>query len=277
MTTIQDAITTCTNAFKTVSDTAHLDAEVLVAHAASAPPTRLFSHPEAELTQEQEQNLRQLTKRRLQGEPIAYIIEHKEFWELELKVTPDVLIPRPETECLVEWIVEHHPKGSTLKVADLGVGSGAIALALAKEHPQWTIHATDYSHEALLIARENANNHNLHNVHFFHGEWCEPLPKKDYDIIVSNPPYIDSHDKHLNHLSFEPKSALDGGKSGLDDIKIIIHQAKNYLKKSGLLIFEHGFDQRETILTFLNETRYNDAEDHNDLAGLPRFATALKE
>ena len=197
---------------------------------------------------------------------------------MTLKVTPNVLIPRPETECLVEWILARYTNNQkqTFKVADLGVGSGAVALALAKERSNWIVHATDYSNNALKIAKENANSYHLTNVHFFHGKWCDALPNNDYDIIVSNPPYIDSNDKHLKHLAFEPIDALDGGKKGLDAIKMIIHQAKNYLKERGLLIFEHGYDQQEAIQYFLKEAKYRYIEDHNDLANLPRYYTAQK-
>ena len=274
MITIEDALANNMEAFKAVSDTAHLDAELLIAHVTGLSRAALFTHPEQALTEQQENHLKQLAERRLQNEPIAYITGYKEFWDLNLKVTPDVLIPRPETECLIEWILEHYTNDQKLKVADLGVGSGAIALSLAKERPNWIIHATDYSRNALHIAKENAQKYRLANVYFFHGAWCNALPSNNYDIIVSNPPYIDSNDKHLKHLAFEPVDALDGGKHGLDAIKLIIDQAKNYLKKTGLLIFEHGYDQHEAIASFLKEAGYNSIEDHNDLANIPRYYTA---
>lgn len=275
MATIKDSIENYTKAFKAVSDTPHLDAEILISHVTELSRARLFAHPEKNLTDSQEIFLKKITERRLSGEPIAYITGQKEFWELNLNVTPDVLIPRPETECLVEWILEHHRDDQKLNVADLGVGSGAIALALAKERPHWIIHATDYSNKALNIAKQNAFQHHINNVLFLQGEWCLALPDKNYDIIVSNPPYIDSQDNHLKFLKFEPLGALDGGKEGLEAIKIIINQAKNYLKKGGLLIFEHGYDQRNAVLTLLREAEYNHIEDHEDLAGLPRYVTAL--
>lgn len=271
---IADALDQYSQAFKAISDTAHLDAECLITHVTGLEKSVLFSHPENELNSKQQDELQKLAKRRLNGEPIAYIIGHKEFWDLDLMVNSDVLIPRPETECLVEWLLSKYPSGHTLKVADLGVGSGAIALALAKERPEWKIHATDYSQAALNIAKKNAEKYKLNNVHFFHGEWFSALPEKHYDIIASNPPYIASDDKHLKHLTFEPITALDGGESGLDAIKIIIHEGRDYLNQGGLLTFEHGYDQQDAILHFLQKAGYNKIEDHNDLAGLPRFCTA---
>lgn len=271
---IAEALGQYTEAFKAISDTARIDAECLIINVTKISKTSFFSHPETELTALQQSTLHQQAQRRLQGEPVAYIIGHKEFWDLNLTVNADVLIPRPETECLVEWLLDHYPRDQKLKIADLGVGSGAIALALAKERPDWSIHATDYSQNALAVAKNNAQKNQLHNVHFFHGEWYDALPEKNYDIIASNPPYIDSDDKHLKHLSYEPISALDGGKDGLDAIKIIIHQGKAYLKAGGLLIFEHGYDQRETVLSFLQKAGYSNIEDHDDLAGLPRFCSA---
>lgn len=271
---IKHAISYYTESLREVSDTAHLDAECLVTQVTGLSRAELFTHPEHTLTQEQQEALKHCVHRRLQGEPIAYITGHKEFWDLELKVTPEVLIPRPETECLVEWILEHYTAEHRLAIADLGVGSGAIALALAHERPHWTIDATDYSKDALHIAKENAKTHHINNVHFFEGTWCEALPKQDYDIIVSNPPYIASNDPHLKKLSFEPIAALAAGKEGLDAIRILILQAKAYLNDRGILIFEHGYNQRDAVLALLNKAGYSNAKDHVDLSGQPRFSVA---
>ena len=274
---ISQIIANYTEAFKKVSDTAHLDAECLVMFVMGLSRAQLFSHPETMLTTQQEKALDAAAQRRLNGEPIAYITGHKEFWGLDLKVTPDVLIPRPETESLVEWILEHYSADKKLKVADLGVGNGAIALAIAKERPSWQIDATDNSENALLIAKENAITNNLHPIRFFHGEWCKALPDHDYDIIVSNPPYIASSDPHLNKLKFEPRDALAAGKEGLDAIHHMVPEAKAYLKKGGVLIFEHGYDQRDAVLAICHKAGYDNAEDHEDLAGQPRFCTAIRK
>jgi len=271
---IKDALEQYTEAFKAISETPRLDAECLLTYITKLSRAALIAHSETLLTEHQEGELAQLASRRLDNEPIAYIVGHKEFWGMDLAINPNVLIPRPETECLVEWILSQYPTHQKLKVADLGVGSGAIALALAKERPSWIIHATDFSQPALQLAKGNALQHHLKNVLFYSGEWCDALPDKDYDIIASNPPYIPSDDKHLKHLSHEPIEALDGGTQGLDDIKIIIHQSLDYLKKGGLLIFEHGYDQRKAILSFLQKAGYTNIKDHDDLAGLPRFSTA---
>lgn len=274
---IRQAIETHSQKFKKVSDTAHLDAECLLMFVTGLSRAQLFSHPETELKKEQEKLFNELAQRRLSGEPIAYITGHKEFWDLDLKVTPDVLIPRPETECLVEWILENYSAEKHIKIADLGVGSGAIALAIAKERPNWQVDASDNSENALTITKENATKHNLTRLRFFKGGWCEALPEKDYDIIVSNPPYIAESDKHLKALKFEPHDALASGKEGLDAIKVLIKQAKVYLKPSGVLIFEHGYDQRDAVLALCNEAGYANVKDHDDLAGQPRFCTAIRE
>jgi len=273
---ISDALAQYTEALKSVSDTAHLDAECLITHISGLNKTTLFAHPEIELKNKQQEALHQQVKRRLKGEPIAYITGHKEFWDLDLMVNSDVLIPRPETECLVEWILCQFSSNHSFKVADLGVGSGAIALALAMERPEWNIHATDNSQSALNIAKMNAQKYQINNVYFFHGEWYAALPEKQYDIIVSNPPYVADDDKHLKHLSYEPIDALSGGENGLDAIKMIIHQGKDYLRQDGLLIFEHGYNQRAAILNFLKKAAYRHIQDHDDFAGLPRFSTARK-
>jgi len=272
---VKRALTEYAESFIKVSDSPDIDAECLVMHITGLSRAELFTHPETVLTDKQENDLRELTKRRLNGEPIAYLTGHKEFWNLDLKVTPDVLIPRPETECLVECLLDHYSNEQHLKVADLGVGSGAIALALANERPAWKIHATDNSKNALHVAKENAQKHHLHNIHFFEGEWCEALPDHNYDIVVSNPPYIASGDHHLRKLQFEPIEALDAGKEGLDAIHMIVHQAKDYLKKGGILILEHGYDQRDAVLGALKMAGYDNPENHLDLAGQPRFSLAV--
>ncbi len=276
MLTIQEAIISYSRAFKAISDTARLDAEILLTLVTGLPHAMLWTYPERKLTQQQEQQLHQYATRRLAGEPIAYITGIKEFWGILLKVTTGVLIPRPETECLVEWILERYSKDLSLTVADLGVGSGAIALALAKERPKWTIHAVDSSDHALNVAKENANENNLPNISFFQGKWCQALPCQYYDIIVSNPPYIDSQDECLDRLHFEPISALDGGRGGLNGIKMIIDQARSYLQSSGLLILEHGYDQQEIVLMMLNKKKYMGIKGYKDLADVPRFVTAQK-
>lgn len=275
--TIEAAIRQVTADLKPFSDTAHLDAEVLIMLVTKKTREQLFAYPEKTLTKTQQQQLKEYVQRRRQGEPIAYITGHKEFWSLDLLVMPDVLIPRPETEDLVQWVLETLPKDKNLKVADLGVGSGAIAVALAHERPNWQIDATEKQAKALAIAKQNAKRHQLNNINFFQGSWCEPLPQHDYALIVSNPPYIDHNYAHLKTLTYEPKSALDGGQAGLEAIIQIIDQAKSYLAAGGYLVLEHGFDQKEKIIELLQQAGYHAIADHTDLAGLPRFISAKKK
>ncbi len=257
--------------FQDKLETPRLDAEILVGAVVQFTRTQLFSHSEKILTTSEELLLADYVNRRLQGEPVALILGYKEFWSLKLKVTGDTLIPRPETEDLVEWILSNFPKEKPLHVADLGVGTGAIALALAQERPLWEIAATDYSEKALAVAKENANAHQLENVSFYQGSWCTALPKGGYDVIVSNPPYIAEGDPHLEQLTYEPYSALASGKDGLLAIKTIIKEAPRYLVEGGALIIEHGFDQSEAVVALMQAGGFLNVIDHNDLAGLARF------
>lgn len=271
---IQNAILSTTEQLKKYSDTSHLDAELLVMEVTQQTREHLIAYPETALTSHQQKELEKLTQRRIRGEPIAYILGHKEFWSLDLKVTPDTLIPRPETEHLVEWALNNLPAEKNICVADLGAGSGAIAIALAHERSHWTIDATEKYPEALSIAKHNAQRLQLSNINFYSGSWCKALPHHDYTAILCNPPYVTHGDPHLENLKYEPRHALDGGKEGLDSIKIIIRQAKNYLEHKGYLILEHGYDQAKKIKKLLHENGYQNIQDHRDLAGQPRFATA---
>jgi release factor glutamine methyltransferase len=193
-------------------------------------------------------------------------------------VNEHVLIPRPETELLVELALKHLPKEQNCKVADLGTGSGAIALSLSNERPNWHITATDMSMEALNLAQENAKAQQLSNIDFQQGPWCEALREKNYDAIISNPPYLAENDVHLieGDLRFEPQSALVAGATGLETYEIIISQAKDYLKPLGLLILEHGFDQRAALIKLLQTHHYQNIETFNDYQNLPRAITAKK-
>lgn len=229
------------------------------------------------LSLSQQAQLEQWIKRYQQGEPLAYISGHQPFWNLDLKVTQDTLVPRPETEQLVEWIVKNHSRESSLTVLDLGTGTGAIALALASEFPNWAVDAVDLSEAALEVARENARLNRIERVSFYQSDWYAAiLKKKCYDIIISNPPYISEYDSHLKDLQFEPKSALVAPDEGLADLSKIIHGGIHYLKNNGLIIVEHGYNQRLAVLELMREAGYIDAVSHCDLASLPRFVTARK-
>lgn len=251
-----------------------LEAELLLARAMQVSRSYLYAYPEKTISSQQLELLQQMLKRRRDGEPMAYILEEKEFWSLNLRVTPDTLIPRPETELLVELVLQIVPKEIKQKVADLGTGSGAIALALGKERPQWQITATDQSAAALEIAQQNAQRLAIKNIDFYQGAWCSALPKKNYHALVSNPPYIPQADPHLSQgdLRFEPQSALVSGKDGLDAIRIITAQALQYLMPGGYLFLEHGFDQAAAVRQLLLQAGYQQIRSFRDLSGQERVS-----
>jgi release factor glutamine methyltransferase len=254
------------------SDTARLDAEVLLAAALNRPRSYLFTWPERRLESEPAHRFDAWLNRRLTGEPVAYILGRREFWSLELEVTPDTLIPRPETERLVELALERLPADRPIALADLGAGSGAIALALAVERPQARIVATDRSSAALTVARRNAQRLGIRTVEFRQGNWCEPLGGECFDLIASNPPYVAAADPHWRRgaLRFEPPVALAAGMDGLEALRVIIAQAPNHLQPNGWLLLEHGYDQGEAVSTLLQERGFIAVSDHRDAAGMSR-------
>jgi release factor glutamine methyltransferase len=239
----------------------------------------LHAWPEQELDARQLRDWNALLQRRLEGEPVAYITGSREFWSLPLNVGAGVLIPRPDTERLVELALERLPGGGSCEIADLGTGSGAIALALASERPDCRVIAVDRSSEALVIARQNARRLQL-GVEFRQGDWCAPLAGEQLDMIVSNPPYIRHDDPHLQQgdVRFEPASALVAGQQGLDDIRRIAEQARGHLKDGGWLLLEHGWDQQQAVVEILRQSGYSEIEDFVDLAGQARVcAGKLKQ
>jgi len=256
---------------RSAADLPNLEVEILLAHALNCSRTYLHTWSEKIIPAPLHDSFLTLLARRRHGEPIAYITGHREFWSLDLIVTPDVLIPRPETEHLVEYILEHITTPDA-KIADLGTGSGAIALALASERPQWTLYATDYSLAALQIAKENQRRLNLKNIIFSQGSWCDALPLEEFKAIVSNPPYLSKDDPHLHQgdLRFEPKSALIAEEKGLADYVHIIFGAKRFLAKDGFLVLEHGCAQAKNIVSIFEKAGYTHTEVKSDLAGLER-------
>lgn len=257
------------------SDTPRLDAELLLAHTLQQERSYFYAHHDQELNIDDIKLFNDLIDQRLNDKPIAYITEHKEFWSLNLEVNENVLIPRPETELLVELALQFLPMNDSIKAVDLGTGSGAIALAIAKERPNWHIIATDNSNEALLIAKKNAQRFKLTNVEFKFGDWCHALPDYKFDIIISNPPYIAENDPHLQgSIKFEPQSALIAKNNGLDALNTIIVQAKNKLKANGILILEHGYKQGGAVKNLLLENSYQNITQYCDLAGLERAICA---
>ncbi len=257
-----------------------LEAELLLATVLGRDRTYLFTWPGRAVTQQQGQAFRELLQRRLAGEPIAYILGHREFWSLELRITPAVLIPRPETELLVELALGAFPPQRPIAVADLGTGSGAIAAAIAHERPHWSVWATDAVDAALAVAKENFRRCGLDQVEPRQGVWCAALPpQKRFELIVGNPPYIPERDLHLEQgdLPHEPRSALAAGPDGLDEIRRIVAQAPDHLNAGGLLLLEHGFDQGERIRGLLRQAGLTKVRTHRDLADLDRVSGGYRK
>ena len=255
-----------------VSDSARRDAEVLLCHVLNQSLTYLRTWPERELSGVQQTAFDDLIRKRQQGEPVAYLTGEREFWSMPFLVTSDTLIPRPETELLVEQALARLPADAPQTVVDLGTGSGAIALALAKERPNWQLTATDASFAALRIAEKNARRLKLDNVQFEYGSWYTPLRAQRFHAIVSNPPYVADRDPHLaqGDVRFEPNSALVSGDDGLDDIRQIVAGAPAHLLPNGWLMLEHGYDQGEPVAALLRERGFVAVETLRDLAGQPR-------
>lgn len=256
---------------------AQIDSELLLASALGCTRTYLYTWPEKILSASQQSYFDSLLERRVLGEPIAYVIGEREFWSLTLQVNRHVLIPRPETELLVETALNLLPEQAQ-RVADLGTGSGAIALALAKERPDWQIYASDLSPEALRVASDNALIHKLSNVRFNLGNWCDALPVEPLNMIISNPPYIDPQDPHLSHgdLRFEPRAALSAAAAGIADIRTIITQAPSHLIPGGWLLLEHGFEQAAEVRELLESRGFQNVRILQDLNGLDRVSLGQK-
>ena len=257
---------------KETSDSAQLDAEILLAHVLDCNRTYLRTWPEQTLTPEQQSQFQQLVDRRSAGEPVAYITGKRDFWDMTLQVSPDTLIPRPETEHLVELALEKIPQESQWRIADLGTGCGAIALAIARERPHCKLVATDTSAAALAVAQNNARQLGIGNVAFVEGHWLEPFSEQgeeqQFEMIVSNPPYIHPDDQHLSQgdLRFEPVQALRSMSDGLADILAIAKAARNHLISPGWLILEHGYDQGSTVKETLETLGYSQISTVEDLA-----------
>ncbi|KAF3982804.1 MAG: peptide chain release factor N(5)-glutamine methyltransferase [Methylococcales symbiont of Hymedesmia sp. n. MRB-2018] len=276
MTNIQTALATATQTISAHSDTAQLDAEVLLCQILSKPRSHLRAWPKKLMTAEQNHQFQQLIKKRQQGQPIAYITGHREFWSRDFKVSSDVLIPRPDTELLIELSLNLMADKTKARVIDLGTGSGVIAITLAAERPNLEVIATDISHPALKIAKQNAAIHQLNNIQFLHSDWFNDVPAATkFDLIISNPPYIEPHDPHLSEgdLRFEPESALIAAEQGLKDIRNICQQARSYLKADATLLIEHGFEQQKSVQTIFNSLQYTHISPFTDLSNNPRVTT----
>lgn len=237
----------------------------LLAHVLERSPTWIFAHGDTALDEAAQTQFASLLGRRIAGEPLAYVLRSQGFWTLDLEVTPATLIPRADTERLVELALERIDDGAR-RIADLGTGAGAVALAIARERPAVHVIATDASHDALDVARRNAVRNGTGNVEFRHGDWCAPLDGR-FDVIVSNPPYIADADPHLavGDLRHEPAAALASGVDGLDAIRRIVKQAGDYLERDGWLLLEHGWDQGTRVRDCLRGAGYRDVETQLDL------------
>jgi release factor glutamine methyltransferase len=249
-----------------------VDAEWLLAHALGKPRSWLYAHASDAVDATTAQCYATLVRRRSAGEPVAYLTGRRGFWTFELQVTPATLIPRPETELLVELALLRLPVDRPLRIADLGTGSGAIALALASERPRADVLATDASAEALAVAQANARALRIGNLRFCSGDWCAALGGERFDLIASNPPYIARDDPHLRHgdLRHEPAHALASGDDGLDAIRRIAAAAPAHLVADGWLLLEHGHDQGERVRALLQAAAFVEVHTARDLEGRDR-------
>ncbi|MBS1211974.1 MAG: release factor glutamine methyltransferase [Proteobacteria bacterium] len=277
--TIGSALRDAAALIGSISDTARLDAEVLLARVTGKTRAHFFAWLDRELGGVEAAEFRALVQKRCDGIPIAYLTGMREFWSREFAVTPDVLIPRPETELLVELALERIPVDRPVSIADLGTGSGALAVTLALERPLAQVTALDLSPAAIAVAKHNAESLGASNVRFVVSDWFSALGKEErFDLIVSNPPYIAHGDPHLSEgdVRFEPESALSSGPDGLDDIRRITRDAPGYLNERGWLLFEHGFDQADAARAILHNANFIDIASHRDWQGHDRTTTGRK-
>ena len=273
--TLEQAIAAGANLLAPSSESAKLDAQVLLLHILQKPHSYLFTWPEHELNAEQQQQFNTFCQRRLNGEPVAHITGQREFWSLSLEVNATTLIPRPDTETLVEQALEMAVP-ATAKVLDLGTGTGAIALALGSEMPNWQITAVDRVSDAVALATRNQQRLAINNVHVKQSNWFSELHGEKFNLIVTNPPYIESSDIHLNQgdVRFEPLSALVADDCGMSDIKQIITQSRDYLLSSGYLLIEHGFEQGEAVRHFFKKMAFVDIKTVKDFGNNDRVTFA---
>ncbi|AYM90702.1 TPA: peptide chain release factor N(5)-glutamine methyltransferase [Serratia fonticola] len=261
----------------THSDSAKRDAEILLGFVTGRARTYLLAFGETPLTAEQAEQLTVLLARRERGEPVAYLVGEREFWSLPLSVSPATLIPRPDTECLVELALERLP-ATPCAILDLGTGTGAIALALASERPDCQLTGIDLQPEAVALAQHNAQKLAINNARFLQGSWFTPVAGQKFALIASNPPYIDEADPHLGQgdVRFEPGSALVAADQGLADLAAIVQQAADYLEPQGWLLLEHGWQQGESVRTLLNAAGFIAVATHRDYGGNDRVTLGQK-
>lgn len=272
MHSIKSVLQDATDTLTLVSDSASLDAEILLCLTLNKPRIHLRTWPDKQLQPEDLTAFKGLLEQRQKGIPIAYITGNREFWSRDFQVTPDVLIPRPDTELLIELSLELIPKNQPVKIIDLGTGSGIIAITLAAECPHIHVSATDFSLAALRIAQLNADRHHINTIQFYQSNWFSNIPETQFDLIVSNPPYIAEDDEHLQQgdVRFEPRTALCATEQGLNDIKIIATAARNHLKSGGQLLIEHGYNQAQHVQALFKSLHYSKVQTYTDLSGQPR-------
>jgi release factor glutamine methyltransferase len=254
-----------------------IDAQLLFQHTLNVNRAWLIAHENDELESSICMGFQALIERRQRGEPTAYILGHRDFYGLQLKVTPDTLIPRPDTETLVDFALAKTPQNQSKQILDLGTGSGAIGLAIAHNRPKVKVTATDTSMKALYVAKENAKNLSIQNIRFVESDWYMELGGETFDVIVSNPPYIEENDHHLllGDLRYEPLIALASGVDGLNDIKQIIDLAPQHLNPNGCLLLEHGYNQAQKVAALMKATGFNEVETVKDLGGNQRVTLGI--
>ena len=274
---IQTLLSSASERLATVSESAQLDAEVLLCHCLNKNRSFLRAWPEHQPSTNQINQFEELILQRQQGTPVAYLIGKREFWSREFTVGPDVLIPRPDTELLIELSLDLLPENKPCKIIDLGTGSGILAITLAAERSLATVIATDISEAALNTARHNAKQLKINNVRFLSSHWFDTIPEQDFDLVISNPPYIADNDPHLQQgdVRFEPKTALISDEKGLKDIRLIAEQARQHLKLGGHLLVEHGYDQQTEVQAIFTQLNYRQVVTHHDLSGNPRVTSGL--
>lgn len=265
------------NELKQTSPSAYLDTELLFAHVLGLTRAQLHSQlPDRLLTTSQQKNIQQLIARRQLGEPIAYLLGRQEFWSLSFEVTAEVLIPRPETELLVQQVLDTFCNEQR-NIVDLGTGSAAISVALALARPTWKFVATDCSSGALQVAERNIRRYHLQTIELRQGDWCQALiAGEKFDVIISNPPYLAADDPHLqteSALAYEPKNALISGKKGLNDLERIIQQSREHLRNDGILFLEHGYQQADCVKEFFLKYGYQEIKNYKDLADHQRVSS----
>lgn len=255
------------------SSSARLDAEILLCDVMQFNRSKIYSHPDQLIADEQLVLFKSLIEQRRLGHPVAHLTGKKEFWSLELAINEDTLIPRPETELLVETALQIIPDDTAFNILDLGTGSGAIAIAIASERPLSKIVATDINANTLNMAKKNAAFHALPNIQFLVSDWYNEIPSQTYDLIVSNPPYIKQDDEHLSQgdVRFEPELALVAGADGMHAINIIIELAKPYLTSNAPLLIEHGYDQKELVQHCFLKNGFKQVTTVQDLSGQDRI------